>query len=187
MTKSAVGSSKVLPDPARDHLRGPAGAKYSLVEYSDYESTSCADAHWVVKELVAELGDDLCVVVRNLPDPKEHAHAQAAAEAAEAADAQGKFWLMHDRIFEHQAQLDPQHLATYAREISLDMTTFERDLRSGAPARRVAEDVASARHLGIHDPPTFFVNGAPYPGPKEFLPLLRALHGSDAGHDRLDK
>ncbi len=141
----------------------------------------------MVKELVAELGDDLCVVVRNLPDPKEHAHAQAAAEAAEAADAQGKFWLMHDRIFEHQAQLDPQHLAHVRPR---DLARHD-DVRTGppvrAPARRVAEDVASARHLGIHDPPTFFVNGAPYPGPKEFLPLLRALQGSDAGHDRLDK
>jgi len=157
-----------------------------LVEYVDYEAPPCGEAHWVLKELAAELGDELCVVVRNLPLTKVHPHAQVAAEASEAADAQGKFWLMHDRLFEHQDQLDRAHLETYAREISLDMATFERDLRSGAPARRIAEDVESARHLHVEGAPTLFVNGALYSGPTEFLPLLKALKGPDTGHDRFD-
>ncbi|MCI4372337.1 MAG: DsbA family protein [Thermoplasmata archaeon] len=176
----------VLPNASRDHCRGPPTAKLSLIEYTDYESEPCAEAHWVLKKLEEELGDEVCVVVRNLPLSMIHPNAQAAAEAAEAADAQGKFWLMHDRLFEHQDQLETAHLEKYAREISLDMATFDRDLRSGAPARRVAEDVASAQHHGVRGTPTFFVNGTPFLGPGEFLPLLKALRGSAADHDRFD-
>jgi protein-disulfide isomerase len=187
MTKTEPASVPVLPDLVRDHCKGPATAKLSLVEYSDYECPPCADAHWVVKELVEELGDEVCVVFRNLPLTQIHPHAQAAAEAAEAADAQGKFWLMHDRLFEHPDRLERSHLEGYAREISLDMATFERDLRSEAPARRVAEDVESARRHGVRGTPTFFVNGVLYRGSSEFLPLLRALKGPDTEHDRFDK
>jgi Na+:H+ antiporter, NhaA family len=183
--KKTLGG-RVLPEPDRDHCQGPVTAKLSLVEYSDYECPPCAEAHWVVKELVEELGSEVCVVFRNLPLPKIHPRAQAAAEAAEAADAQGKFWLMHDRLLEHQDNLEPDDLAGYAREISLDMATFDRDLRSGSPARRVAEDVESAHRNGVTGTPTFFVNGTLFTGPSEFLPLLKALKGVDAGHDRFD-
>jgi protein-disulfide isomerase len=187
MTKPEPASVPVLPDLVRDHCKGPPTAKLSVVEYSDYECPPCADAHWVVKELVDELGDGVCVVFRNLPLTQIHPHAQAAAEAAEAADSQGKFWLMHDRLLEHQDRLEHADIEGYAREISLDMATFDRDLRSGAPARRVAEDVDSAHRHGVRGTPTFFVNGALYSGPSEFLPLLRAVKGIDAEHDRFDK
>jgi formate-nitrite transporter family protein len=187
MTNRPSPPAAVLPDPSRDHCRGPGSARLSLVEYGDFESSSCADAHWVVKELAEELGDELCVVFRHFPLTQDHPRAQAAAEAAEAADEQGKFWLMHDRLFEHQDHLDREHLETYAREISLDMVTFERDLRSDAPARRVAEDVASARKHQVHDAPAFFLNGTLYAGPREFLPMLAALQGSDTQHGRFDK
>jgi protein-disulfide isomerase len=187
MTKTTSDPMPVLPDLVRDHCKGPATARLSLVEYSDYECPPCAEAHWVVKELVEELGDEVCVVFRNLPLTQVHPHALAAAEAAEAADAQGKFWLLHDRLLEHQDHLERADIEGYAREISLDMATFERDLRSEAPARRVAEDVESARRHGVEGTPTFFVNGALYTGPSEFLPLLRALKGPDTGQDRLDR
>ena len=187
MAKTEPASARVLPDPSRDHCWGPPTAKYTLVEYGDYECADSRDAHWAVKELVPELEAEFCLAFRNLPLTQIHPHAQAAAEAAEAADAQGKFWLMHDRLFEHQDRLEREHLEAYAREISLDMTTFDRDIRSGEPARRVAADVATARHLRVRETPTFFVNGSRYTGPTEFLPLLRALKGADAGHDRFDK
>jgi NhaA family Na+:H+ antiporter len=187
MTKTETGVVPVLPDLVRDHCQGPPTAKLSLVEYSDFECEPCGESHWVVKELVKELGNEVCVVFRHLPLTKIHPHAQAAAEAAEAADAQGRFWLMHDRLFEHQDRLDQADLEGYAREISLDMATFERDLRSGAPARRVAEDVESAQRHGVRGTPTFFVNGNLYSGPSEFLPLLAALRGPQAGQDRFDK
>jgi NhaA family Na+:H+ antiporter len=187
MTDSTAPSSRVLPEPSRDHLRGPASALHSLVEYSDYEHAPCAEARWVVKELEEELGDKMCVAFRNLPFPTLHPHAQAAAESAEAADAQGKFWLMHDRLFEHQEALEPAQIASYAAEISLDMATFDRDLRSGAPARRVAEDVESARRHGVKGTPTFFLNGVLYSGPTDFLPMLTALEGSATRKDRFEK
>jgi protein-disulfide isomerase len=187
MVSSNVPSSRVLPDPSRDHLRGPASALHSLVEYSDYECGPCAEARWVVKELEEELVDKLCVAFRNFPLPKIHPHAQAAAEAAEAADAQGKFWLMHDRLFEHQDALESHQIESYAAGISLDMNTFQRDLRSGAPTRRVAEDVESARRHGVQGTPTFFLNGVLYSGPSEFLPMLTALEGSATRKDRFEK
>jgi formate-nitrite transporter family protein len=186
MPKSSPTAVPVLPDLVRDHCRGPATAKLALVEYSDYEDPACAEAHWALNELVQELRDEVCVVFRNYPMRDTHPHAQAAAEAAEAADAQGKFWLMHDRLFEHQDALEHAHLEAYAREISLDMATFDRDLRSGAPARRVAEDVAGGLRHGVQRTPTYFVNGKLYNGPAEFLPLLKALKGNDTGHDRFD-
>ncbi len=187
MPNSNAATTRVLPDHARDHLRGPPTAPNSVVEYSDFESEPCAEARWAVKELEEELVDKLCVVFRHLPLTTIHPHAQAAAEVAEAADAQGKFWLMHDRLFDHQNELEPQHLQSYASHISLDMATFERDLRSGAPARRVAEDVERARVHGVRSTPTFFLNGILYTGPSEFLPMLNALEGSDTQHDRFEK
>jgi protein-disulfide isomerase len=186
MARTPSAPKTAVIDPARDHCRGPPSAKVALLEYADYEDPGCADAHWVVNEVVRELGDEVCVVFRNFPLTPTHPHAQSAAEAAEAADAQGKFWLMHDRLFEHQDHLEREHLEQYAREIALDMATFDRDIRSGAPARRVAADVEGARRIGVRKAPTFFVNGALYNGPAEFLPLLQALRGPDAGHDRFD-
>ncbi|MGI0130810.1 MAG: DsbA family protein, partial [Thermoplasmata archaeon] len=90
----------VLPLDERDHVLGPLSARYSLVEYGDYESSECRNVMATVRQLVRELGDDLCFAFRNYPQPKRHPRSQAAAEAAEAAGLQGKFWLMHDRLFD---------------------------------------------------------------------------------------
>ena len=105
----------VLPIEQRDHVRGPLGARYQLLEYGDYESPQCREAAGVVRELVRELGDDLCVAFRNFPQPKVHPRSQAAAEVAEAAGMQGKFWLMHDRLFDHQGSLTDRELRDLAR------------------------------------------------------------------------
>jgi len=165
----------VLPIEERDHVRGPLGARYTLLEYGDYESRQCREAAGIVRELVRELGDDLCVAFRNFPQPKVHPRSQTAAEAAEAAGMQGKFWLMHDRLFDHQGSLTDLELRDIARSLPVEMADFERDLAAGEAARRVAEDIEFAEEDGVGDTPTFFVNGKLHVGQYEFLPLLRAL------------
>jgi protein-disulfide isomerase len=187
MPNPTSATARALPIASRDHLRGPATAAHALVEYGDFECSASAEARWVIKELEEEMEDKLCVAFRHFPLSDIHPHAQAAAEAAEAADAQGKFWLMHDRLFDHQNELEPNHLQSYANHISIDMATFERDLRSGAPARHVAEDVEGARALHVTETPTFFLDGILYSGPAEFLPMLEALEGSESRQDRFAK
>lgn len=168
----------VLPVEERDHTIGPRSARYQLVEYGDYESGPCRLAAATVRELVRELRDDLCFAFRNYPQPKVHRRSPAAAEAAESAGFQNKFWLMHDRLFEHAGELGDRQLRDLARALPVDMTVFERDLASGEAARRVAEDVELANEDGVGDTPTFFVNGTLHVGRYEFLPLVDALRRS---------
>ena len=165
----------VLPVENRDNCLGPASARYSLVEYGDYESPHCRNVLGPVNELVRELEDDLCFVFRNFPQPTIHPRSRPAAEAAEAAGLQGKFWLMHDRLFAHQDDLSDSVLREMARGLPIEMKDFERDLSSGAAARRVDEDLESGAEAGVGDTPTFFVNGTLHVGQYEFLPLLKAL------------
>ncbi|HXQ94653.1 MAG TPA: thioredoxin domain-containing protein [Thermoplasmata archaeon] len=165
----------VLPVEARDHVVGPLSARYSLVEYGDYESPHCRSVVSPVRELIRELGDDLCFAFRNYPQPKLHARSTAAAEAAEAAGFQGKFWMMHDRLFDHQGEFSDKDLREIARGLPVDMAVFERDLSSGEAARRIAEDLELADEDGVGDTPVFFVNGTLHVGQYEFLPLLKAL------------
>lgn len=165
----------VLPTEERDHCRGDPRARYSLVEYGDYECTHCAHVHPIVQEILRELSGEVCFSFRNFPAPEAHPHSVRAAEAAEAAGLQGKFWLMHDRLFEHHDNLSDEVFRRLARELPVDMAAYERDLRSGAPARRVAEDLEDGRRDGVGETPTFFVNGRMHVGSYEFLPLLKAL------------
>jgi Na+:H+ antiporter, NhaA family len=168
----------VLPIDERDHVIGPLSAKYSLVEYGDYESPRSRNVIGAVRELLRELGDDLCFAYRNYPQPKVHPRSQAAAEAAEAAGFQAKFWMMHDRIFDHQGELSDRELREIARSLPIDMAVYERDLASGQARERVNDDLELAEEDGVGDTPTFFVNGTMYTGQYEFLPLLDALKAS---------
>jgi protein-disulfide isomerase len=168
----------VLPVEERDHVLGPLSARYTLVEYGDYESPHCRTVVGAVRQLVRELGDDLCFSFRNYPQPKLHPRSQAAAEAAEAAGLQGKFWLMHDRLFDHQGEFSDHQLRELAKALPVEMADFERDLRAGDAARRVAEDVELALEDGVGDTPCFFVNGTLHVGQYEFLPMLSALRES---------
>jgi Na+:H+ antiporter, NhaA family len=180
-----MGASEHLPNPTvplepRDHCLGSPDAKNSVVEYGDYASPACRDVLGAVNELVRELGDDLCFAYRNFPQPLLNPRSRPAAEAAEAADLQGKFWLMHDRLFAHQDDLSDKAIREIARSLPVDLHHFERDLTSGETARRVDEDLASARKIGVAKTPTFFVNGRPYTGPHEFVPILEAVQQSKA-------
>ncbi|EQD27669.1 DSBA oxidoreductase, partial [mine drainage metagenome] len=127
----------VLPHEQRDHCLGSPTARHSLVEYGDYTSPACRHVLGTVSEVTRELGDDLCFTFRHFPQPHLHPFARAAAEAAEAAGLQGKFWLMHDRLFAHQDQLSAAVVREIARSLPVEMSDFERDLSSGAAARSV--------------------------------------------------
>ncbi len=174
----ALLPSLVLPLENRDHILGPLDARSVLVEYGDYECPHCAHVQPVVHGLLRELGDQLCFCFRHYPQPDVHPHSTRAAEAAEAAGMQGKFWLMHDRLFEHQNDLSDSVIRRLEQELPVDMRVLERDMSSGDPARRVAEDLESGQGVGVEETPTFFLNGRLHVGSYEFLPLLDAIRKS---------
>jgi Na+/H+ antiporter NhaA/predicted DsbA family dithiol-disulfide isomerase len=151
-------------DPARDHIRGSEDAPVTLVEYGDYECPYCGQAEVVIRELLVSFGDALRYVWRHLPLNDVHPNAQLAAEAAEAAGAQGVFWEMHDKLLENQDRLTPPDLIRYAEEIGLDSDRLWDELRRHEHAERVAEDVASADASGVAGTPSFFINGRRYQG-----------------------
>jgi protein-disulfide isomerase len=146
-------------DPERDHIRGSRDAPVTLVEYGDFECPYCGQAEEIVRRLLSEFGDELRYVFRHLPLTDVHPHAQLAAEAAEAANAQDHFWEMYDLLFAHQDALTPKDLVAYAQELSLDVDRFTDELRKRVWAPRVAEDVVDADAAGVTGTPTFFING----------------------------
>src|SRR6187455_721082 len=129
-----------LPVGPRDHAQGRPDAAVTLVEYGDYECPHCGRAYPIVKEVQRRLGSKLRFVFRNFPLGESHPHAQHAAEAAEGAAIQGRFWEMHDTLFEHQRSLDDTHLVGYAATLGLDAKAFERELQAHAHRARVRED-----------------------------------------------
>jgi Na+/H+ antiporter NhaA len=161
-------------DPERDHLRGPEDAPVTLVEYGDFECPYCGRAEPIVRELLAEFGD-VRYVWRHLPLPGVHPHAQLAAEASEAAAAQGAFWQMHDLLLAHQDALRTADLVGYANELGLDVERFRDDLLQHAGEARVAEDVDSADLSGVSGTPTFFVNGHRHYGAYDIDALSAAV------------
>ena len=152
------------PVSAQDHAAGPDDAPVTLVEYGDYECPYCGMAHPIVKRAQQELGSRLRFVFRNFPLAEAHPHARLAAQAAEAAAAQGKFWEMHDMLFEHQDALEPQDLVGYAEALGLDIPRFERDMEAGTYAKKVRDDFRNGVRSGVNGTPTFFVNGERYDG-----------------------
>src|SRR5262245_8719761 len=151
-------------DPDRDHIRGPDEAPVTLVEYGDYECPYCGRAEPVVRELLDSFGDDVRYVWRHLPLSDVHPNAQMAAEASEAAAAQGAFWPMNDKLLSHQEALTADDLTGYAGELGLDVDRFWDELRHRDYADRVSEDVASADASGVAGTPTFFINGRRHQG-----------------------
>lgn len=152
------------PVSERDHTTGPEGAPVTLVEYGDYECPYCGMAYAVVKSAQRELGDQLRFVFRNFPLAEAHPHAKLAAEAAEAAAAQGKFWEMHDVLFEHQDALEADDIIGYAKSLGLDMAQLGRDLKDPKYTKRVRDDFRSGVRSGVNGTPTFFINGSRYEG-----------------------
>ena len=148
----------VAVDDEHDHIRGPLHAPVTFVEYADFECPYCGRAEPVVRELLAGAGD-VRYVWRHLPLNDVHPWAELAAEASEAAAAQGAFWPMHDRLLAHQDKLRVADVLGYARELGLEQERFADDLRRHAGAARIARDVDSADLSGVSGTPTFFING----------------------------
>jgi Na+/H+ antiporter NhaA len=166
-------------DPERDHVRGPVEAPVTVVEYGDFECPYCGRAEPVVRELLADFGD-VQYVWRHLPLTDVHPRAQAAAEAAEAAAEQGKFWEMHDQLLTHQDALRLDDLARYAEEVGVDVERFEEDLRRHAGSARIEEDVDSADLSGVSGTPTFFINGRRHYGAYDIETLSNAVRAARA-------
>jgi protein-disulfide isomerase len=164
----------------RDHVKGTSAAAVTLVEYGDYECPHCREAYYIVKELQQSLGVNLRFVFRNFPLSTAHPNAEPAAEAAEAAGAQGKFWEMHDLLFENQQALESESLVEYARLTGLDTSRFIRDLNQHRYAKRVREDFMSGVRSGVNGTPTFFVDGIRHNGSYEFVSLLTAIRRAGA-------
>ena len=167
-------------DPARDHIRGDADAPITLVEYGDYECPYCGLAEGVVRELLASFADDLRYVWRHLPLTDVHPHAQIAAEAAEAAAAQGEFWGMHDKLIAHQGDLTARDLTRYAEVLGLDTAGFSAELRTAKYAQRVAQDVATADASGVTGTPSFFINGKRHHGSYDVVSLTSAVRAAQS-------
>jgi protein-disulfide isomerase len=164
----------------RDHIQGPADAPVTLVEYGDYQCPYCGAAHHIVHEVQARMGNRLRFVFRNFPISTSHPRAEQAAEAAEAAAAQGRFWPMHDVIFENQKRLRDHDLRGYAEQVGLDLERFDAEMAEHVHAARVHEDFMSGVRSGVNGTPTFFVNGGRYDDSYDVETLLAALERAAA-------
>jgi protein-disulfide isomerase len=184
--------SLAIPVGKDDHVLGPADAPVTLVEYGDYQCPACGAAYPMVKAIQKRLGAKLRFVFRNMPLNEVHPYAELAAEPAEAAAAQGKFWEMHDALYEHQNELGPNLVMTLAKRLRLDMPRFEEDLVSHRFRDHVKRDFMGGVRSGVNGTPTFFVDGVRYDGILDEQSLeadlrLRIAHQADlhSSHLRL--
>ena len=159
MTASARSGSLLRLDPATDHIQGALSAPVTLIEYGDYACPSCFQATTALKVILPHFGDDLRYAFRHFPLNEVHPHAELAAEAAEAAGAQGKFWPMHDLLFSMQHHLKEKHLQGYAAQLGLDMARYQNEMKDHVYLQRVQEQIQSGQHLAIRSTPAFYVNG----------------------------
>jgi protein-disulfide isomerase len=166
-----------FPMPDRDHIQGPIDAPIKLLEYGDYECPYCGEAYPVVKEIQERLGNRLCFAFRNFPLSNSHPHAEHAAEAAETAAEQGRFWEMHDLLYENQDALEDEDLAQYASVLRLDGRRFISEVQAGTHAPRIREDFRSGARNGVNGTPSFFINGVRYDGTAGVEELFAALTG----------
>ena len=172
---AASKSKLLLLRPKHDHIQGSIDAPIALVEYGDYECPYCGQAYPIVKVIQERLGDRLCFAFRNFPLANSHPHAEHAAEAAEAAGALGKFWEMHDLLYENQEALEDEDLAQYAADLGLDARRLIGEVLSGAHMSRVREDFQSGARGGVNGTPSFFINGVRHDGVLSVEVLRAAL------------
>jgi len=169
------GSNGLEPVGARDHARGPEDAPVTLVKYGDYECPYCRRLHPVLEELRERAGERMRFVFRHFPLDSAHPRARRAALAAEAAASQGRFWEMHDLLYENQDELGEENLTRYAAELGLDLQRFGEDLANNDLAWRIEEDRLGGERAGVRGTPTLFVNGVRYAGPLDLDGLLAAV------------
>jgi protein-disulfide isomerase len=154
--------SLVNPVSAADHVQGPANAKVTLVEYGDYQCPHCGAAYQIIKAVQKHLGARMRFVFRNFPLNQAHPYAELAAEAAEAAGAQDKFWEMHDALFENQQQLGQPLIEALVKRLKLDAAQFETDLETRKFQSRVKHDFMGGVRSGVNGTPGLFINGERY-------------------------
>ncbi len=158
MSKSSP-TTLTLPVGKRDHVQGSSSAVVTLVEYGDYQCPFSGAVNPIIKKLQRQFGDQLRFAFRHFPLTRKHPDAQRAAEAAEAAGGQGKFWDMHDYVFEHRWALDAGDLVRAAGTLGLDTVAFDRELAERVYADRVQQDIQSGIDSGVSGTPTIFING----------------------------
>ena len=171
-----IVASSLLPS---DHFKGSLKATVMLLEYGDFECHRCVAAFYTLKDVLHWLDDSVCFVFRHFPDHIKHSHALSAAQAAEAAGSQSKFWEMHDSLFSHSPALDYPHLIAYAGHLGMSLDLFKREMLEHTHARKVNEDCAAAAEDGVDETPAFFINGVRYEGGWDLDSLLDAIE--DAG------
>jgi protein-disulfide isomerase len=167
-----------VPVSERDHVRGPATAAVTLLEYGDYQCPYCGAAHPAVQQLERLLADELRFAYRHFPLSQIHEHAYQAAEAAEAAGAQGRFWELHDLLFANQDRLSTRDLLGYAQALGLDLARFTADLENHVHAPRLREDFISGIRSGVNGTPTFFINGVRHNGGYDLESMLEAIRAA---------
>lgn len=176
MTTTQWQTQLTLPVTAnRDHIQGPVDAPVTLVEYGDYECPYCGAAYPIVRTVHDRMGNDLRFVFRNFPITTVHPHAEQAAEAAEAAAAQGEFWKMHDILYENQRRLRDPDLHGYAERLGIDVPLFDKELAGHVHAGRVREDFMSGVQSGVNGTPTFYINGVRHDDSYDLETLLGAV------------
>ncbi len=164
-----------IPVGPNDHSSGPLDAKLTLVEYGDYQCPYCGQAYAIVERIRSEFADSLRFVFRNLPLADVHPNAEAAAEVAEAVGMQGKFWEIHDHLFENQKDLSPAALMRYVEEVGADVKLATTTIADGLPRERVESDFEGAIRSGANGTPTFFINGERYDGSWQYQPFADYL------------
>ncbi len=165
----------LLPIHADDHAHGPESAGYTLVEYGDYECPDCGRLFEIIRNLQSALGERLRIVYRHYPLSGIHPRALEAAEAAEAAGQQSRFWHMHDLLFRNQGALERKNLIGYAEALELDVDRFRRELKKRVYEDRVREDFRRGVQNGVYKTPGLFLNGVRHDGAWDSETLLRVL------------
>jgi protein-disulfide isomerase len=158
-----------------DHMKGSQDAGIVLVEYGDYQCPYSRQAHAAVKDLQRRLGDQLCFVYRHFPLTGKHPYAELAAEAAEAAGDQGKFWEMHDALFQLQPQFGPDLIRELADRLDLNLDALREDMVTRRFQGRVEREALRGTHIGVVETPTFFINGERHEGDSDELSLVSAI------------
>ena len=172
MSEKVHLSIPVGPD---DHSRGPLDAKLTVVEYGDYQCPYCGQAYPIVEQLLSTFADSMRLIFRNLPLADMHPHAEAAAEMAEAVALQGKFWEIHDALYENQRDLSDASIRRYVEGVGADVDEATKAVAGGGPRQRVETDFEGAIRSGANGTPTFFVNGVRYDGSWMYEPFSEYL------------
>jgi protein-disulfide isomerase len=175
MTTTQWQAELAVPVAQQDHIQGVQDAPVTLVEYGDYECPYCGAAYPIVKAIQERMENRLRLVFRNFPITTSHPHAENAAEAAEAADAQSKFWPMHDVLYENQRRLRDPDLDSYAEQLGLNVALFDTELAEHTHAERVHADFLSGVRSGVNGTPTFYINGVRHDDSYDFETLLAAI------------